>query len=155
MHKIFGKKEAVSYTDREGAYLIPIKNGRVAVIETPKGYFLLGGGVDTGESHEACIKRECLEETGCEARVGNWIASAETYTTHPVIGYFHPIQAYYAGELSERVQDPVERDHRLVWIEAADAAGKMFSPMQAWAVALALSEDVQALDRTTKAKPAR
>ena len=51
MHKIFGTKENASYSDREGAYIIVIKENRIGVIKTPKGYFLLGGGIDKGESH--------------------------------------------------------------------------------------------------------
>ena len=45
MHKIFGQKEGAEYFDRQGAYIIPINDGKVAVVETPKGYFLLGGGI--------------------------------------------------------------------------------------------------------------
>lgn len=62
MHKLFGTKENVNYIDREGVYLVPVKDGKVGVVKTPKGYFLIGGGLDSGESHEECIKRECLEE---------------------------------------------------------------------------------------------
>ncbi len=39
MHKIFGIKNNVDYIDREGAYLIPIQNDQVGVIQTSKGYF--------------------------------------------------------------------------------------------------------------------
>ena len=59
MHKVFGIQEDVNYIDRVGAYLIPVKEGKVGVVRTTKGYFLLGGGVDSGESHEECIRREC------------------------------------------------------------------------------------------------
>lgn len=63
MHKIFGEKENVKYIDREGAYLNLIKNDSISVIQTSKGYFLLGGGLENGESHIGCIKRECIEES--------------------------------------------------------------------------------------------
>ena len=59
MHKVFGTKENVPYADRPGAYLIPIRNGHVGVVQTPKGYFLLGGGLEGNESHVSCIQREC------------------------------------------------------------------------------------------------
>ena len=64
MHKVFGVKEKAEYVDRKGAYLIPVHNNKIGVIKTDKGYFLLGGGLDKNESHEDCIKRECIEETG-------------------------------------------------------------------------------------------
>ncbi len=32
-----------------------VKDGKVGVVKTPKGYFLLGGGIDSGENHKECI----------------------------------------------------------------------------------------------------
>ena len=104
MHKIFGIKENASYLDREGAYIIPIKDNNIGVIKAPKGYFLLGGGIDAGESHEEAIRRECLEEAGYTVNINQKLCSAEAYSKHPKIGYFHPIQTYYIGELLEKVQ---------------------------------------------------
>lgn len=96
MHKVFGTKENGEYTDREGAYLIPVKNNQIGIVKTSKGYFFLGGGVENGEKHIDCIERECIEEAGYMALVKDKICSAETYCVHPTIGYFHPIQTYYA-----------------------------------------------------------
>ena len=57
MHKVFGVREKINYIDKAGVYLVPVKDGRVGVVKTSKGYFLLGGGLDSGESHEECIER--------------------------------------------------------------------------------------------------
>ena len=43
-HKVFGVKENANYIDREGIYFVPVKDGKVGVVKTSKGYFLLGGG---------------------------------------------------------------------------------------------------------------
>ena len=134
MHKVFGIKENAEYADREGAYLIPCRNTQIAVVRTPKGYFLLGGGLENGESHLHCIERECLEEVGWLPRVRGKLCSAETYCVHPTIGYFHPIQTYYYGELLEKVSAPIENDHVLCWIEYDRLKGQMFAPMQNWAL---------------------
>ena len=133
-HKIFGIKENENYIDRAGAYLIPFKEGKVGVVRTTKGYFLLGGGLDDGESHVECIKRECLEEIGYTVFVGNRICSAEMYCEHPTIGYFHPIQTYYVGELLEQVDVPVEDDHDFVWMDYDDVVDNMHLEMQNWAL---------------------
>ena len=133
-HKVFGAKENAEYVSRKGAYLIPINNDRVGVIQTPKGYFLLGGGIDSGETDEMCIARECLEETGYSALIKEKICTAETYEKHPEIGYFHPIQTYYIGELVEKKQTPIEEDHKLVWLNYSDLKGKMHVEMQNWAL---------------------
>ena len=134
MHRVFGIKEDAEYLDREGAYLIPCRNNQVGVVQTPKGYFFLGGGLESGESHLTCIKRECLEETGHLSYIEDKLCSAETYTIHPTIGYFHPIQTYYCGELLEKVAEPIEEDHTLCWVEYDKLKGKLFVEMQNWAL---------------------
>ena len=133
-HKVFGIKKNVNYMDSEGAYLLPAKDGKVGVVKTSKGYFLLGGGLDRGESHEECIKRECLEETGYIVTVGKKVCAAEMYCEHPSIGYFHPIQTYYVGELLDEVSVPVEDDHEFVWMDYNELVDNMYLEMQSWAL---------------------
>ena len=134
MHRVFGTKENVEYFDREGAYFIPCHNNHVGVVETPKGYFLLGGRLEDGESHLECIKRECIEEVGCLPCVEGRLCSAEAYAMHSVIGYFHPIQTYYYGKLSDKGFIPTETDHILRWVEYDQIRGKLFAEMQNWAL---------------------
>lgn len=134
MHKVFGDKKRTDYVDRKGAYLIAVKDGKIAVIKTAKGYFLLGGGSDCGETDEETIIRECLEETGCGAVIDRLVCSAETYTEHPDLGCFHPIQSYYSGTLLPQNQKPSETDHQLVWTEYDELQGNLFAEMQNWAL---------------------
>lgn len=132
MHRVFGIKQDADYTDREGAYIIPVKGNKVGVIRTPKGYFFVGGGTVNGESHITCIERECMEEAGCTVSVKEKICSAETYCFHDEIGFFHPIQTYYAGEILSKVSVPTENDHEFMWLKYEDIKGRMYWDMQNW-----------------------
>ena len=134
MHRIFGIKESVEYLDREGAYFIPCYNNQIGVVQTPKGYFFLGGGLENGESHLDCIERECIEEVGYSPRVEGRLCSAEAYIKHPTMGFFHPIQTYYSGELIDKAAVPTETDHIFCWMEYGKLQGKMFLEMQNWAL---------------------
>jgi 8-oxo-dGTP diphosphatase len=125
--------------DRIGAYIIPVKGNEVGVVETPKGYFLLGGGLDANETDFQCIKRECLEESGYEVEIGEKVGSAETYMLHPTIGYFHPIQSYYVGKLLDKVKEPVEPDHVFKFVKFEDIENKMYLEMQRWAIEQAMA----------------
>ncbi|MEG2787823.1 MAG: NUDIX domain-containing protein [Romboutsia sp.] len=69
--KTFGNKlDNKQYNTRIGAYAI-IFGGedRVATVKTRKENFLIGGKIEDLETHESCIKRECLEETGFNIEV--------------------------------------------------------------------------------------
>ncbi len=133
-HKTFGKKENAPYCDRYGAYVIIENDSKIAVIETEKGWFLIGGGVENDETDEECLIRECLEETGFAVALEEKICSAETYCKHESIGYFHPLQTYYSGKLAEKVGEPVESGHRLVWVEYELLKGGLYAEMQNWAL---------------------
>lgn len=134
MHKIFGKKEDESYLDRKGAYIIPINGEEVGVVETPKGFFLLGGGIDSDETDIQCIIRECIEEAGYQVEIKDKVCSAETYYEHPTIGFFHPIQVYYSGKMLEKVKKPMDLDHVFKWVKYENIRGKMYLEMQNWAL---------------------
>lgn len=75
-----------------------------------------------------------MEESGVEVTIGEKIGSAETFTTHPRLGPFHPIQTYYAGEILKQVQAPLEKDHTLLFGSFQEPDGKLFAEMQNWAL---------------------
>ena len=134
MHKKFGICFKAEYFSRRGAYIIPIKDGKIAVAENPKGLFLLGGGIEPGETEEESIIRECMEEVGCEVTIERLACTAESFDVHPRKGFFHPVQSYYIGSISEPVCEPKEKDHTLKWFTYEELRGRMFSQMQNWAV---------------------
>ena len=133
-HRVFGTKKPVIYHDRHGAYVLPVREGLFGVVRIPKGLFLIGGGIEPGESEEECISRECAEETGWSVRIDSFLCSAETFTVHSEMGPFHPMQSYYLGTLLAPDRKRVETDHTLLWMRPEDLFGRMFSEMQNWAV---------------------
>lgn len=114
------------YHDRVGAYLIAMRAGLIALIQTSRGYFLPGGGIEPGESPEACIRRELMEEAGGDVKLTRLVGTADSYERHPVLGWFHPVQYYYMGELMRRAGVPVEPDHKLVWMPVRRRKGCLF-----------------------------
>ena len=140
MHKIFGVINKAEYYTRKGAYIIPYENGKIAVAKTPKGFFLLGGGLEPGEDEIESIMRECIEEVGCQANIERLLCTAEAFDVHPRKGFFHTVQSYYLGSISAPVCEPVEKDHTLLWMDYNDLRGRMFSQMQNWAIDMCWNE---------------
>lgn len=131
----FGEKiKDVQYYDRPGTYLLCVKESKLAVIKIPKGYFLPGGGIEEGENQIDCLKRECIEELGCKVSITEYLGCAEMYSIHEKFGYFHPVQYYYIGELLDKVKEPVELDHELIWIPLDEVKEVLYLHTQRWAV---------------------
>lgn len=140
-HFKVGEQENADYYHRPGAYIIPVKDDTVGLIKSKSGFCFIGGGREKGENDHECLKREIIEETGYSSVINEYLGSAEEYKNNqPVIGYFHPVQNYYIGELIKKVCEPIEPDHELVWVKPEDAIDRMWIEMQKRALEYYISE---------------
>jgi 8-oxo-dGTP diphosphatase len=134
----FGAREAgVVYTVRPSAYaLVADGAGRLAVVRTPLGVFLPGGGMDPGETPAATVVREVEEECGLVVRVGGWAAAAVHLVWSPQERTHFEKRSTFLDAVVERPGAPaVELDHELAWLAPAEAAAAMAHESHAWAVA--------------------
>ena len=134
----FGKKlPGEDYAIREGAYLVCVENGLAAVVSCFKGGFLPGGVIELGEGHEMCIIRECIEETGLLAEVGEYLACSKTYFDSVKGGRrLCLVQHYYSGRLTQRITGDVEPGGELGHLPLEEAKRFMHHETQRWALGL-------------------
>jgi 8-oxo-dGTP diphosphatase len=109
---------------------------RLAVVRTPLGVFLPGGGMDPGETPEGAAVREVAEECGLVVRVaGGWRAAAVQYVwSAKYRAYFEKRSTFLGAELDGAETPRAEHDHELLWLPPAKAAA-MAHESHAWAVA--------------------
>jgi 8-oxo-dGTP pyrophosphatase MutT (NUDIX family) len=126
------------YVLRPGGYGVVFnRGGEVAVIATPKGCHLPGGGQEAGEGPEAAAIREAYEECGLRIRVLGLIGTADelVYAVEEST-HFRKRCSFFRAELIS--QDGCgEPDHRLAWLTPEQAGIALCAGSQGWAVALA------------------
>lgn len=123
------------YMLRPGGYaLIFNTSGEVAVVSTPNGLMLPGGGQNPGETPEVAALREVEEECGLQIRLGDCIGTADELVfaagdqTH-----YRKRCTFFSAELVAR-SSLGEQDHTLFWLSPLDAAEKLRHESQRWAV---------------------
>ena len=127
----------VRYVERPGAYAFLHNSAReLAVVKTPHGLFLPGGGLDENEPVLDGLRREIREEIGYELDSARFVVRAaqyhwsEFYRSHfKKIGSFFEVQA-------APPQVPVfEKDHTLLWLVPVEAERVLSQEFQRWATA--------------------
>lgn len=132
----FGPRDAeAEYILRPGGYAVIFNAaGEVAVVSTPRGLVLLGGGQDAGESPEAAAVREAREECGLRVSLGERIGVADELVFAADEGkHYRKRCVFFLAEIIEQV-DAGEPDHELIWIALEAAALGMQHESQRWAV---------------------
>lgn len=133
----FGEKLSnQTYVDRKGVYAIILNEKKeIAVVKIPHGYFLPGGGLEGDESQQKCLKRECIEELGWDIEINEYVCCADNYHFSFYRNkYLHSISYFYLVTKLEKMTEPIELDHELVWIPIEECSEKLFLKHQAYAV---------------------
>ena len=136
IHEFGTKLDGIDYIDRRGVYAVIENNDKqIAVIETSNGYFLPGGGIDSGETEVDALKREIIEEIGYQVSVLAEIGEAVEYIKASGDEKYYQIRSrFYKVQIDSKIGEGIEKDHRLVWLWQGDAFQLLMRQSQVWAV---------------------
>ena len=121
---------------RPSAYGVVVdEQGFVAVVRTPTGLHLPGGGSDAGETPAATVIREVREETGLAVQIGEWRRVAiEHVSSVAEQAQFEKRNTFCEARVTAIAGDAAEPDHELYWLPAAEAAERLAPLSHRWAV---------------------
>jgi 8-oxo-dGTP diphosphatase len=141
---VFGAREpGREYVYRPSAYaVVRGAAGAVAIMRTPLGHFLPGGGVEAGESAADAAHREAREEAGLLlgplttlGRARELVCSVD----HPSLWY-EKASTFFASAVSGTTAS-TDQDHELVWMSPDDALAALAPESHRWALERLLLAD--------------
>ena len=132
MKYVGSKKANIEYIRRPGAYAIILnnENDKVGIVTAENDYFYLGGGIEKGETKLEALRRELIEEAGYSIKnirefeqVGSFVCSEDK-------GYYEVIANVYLAEFDKKIAEPIEKDHKVLWVNPEEYADKMVREWQ-------------------------
>ena len=128
------KEENIEYKKRPGAYAIIIDNNKeeIGIVTDGKDYFYLGGGIEEGENELQALKRELIEEAGYTLKNIEKFEEVGSYIYAEDKGYLELIAYVYIAEFDEKIAEPIEKDHTVLWVKPEDYANKMCREWQTY-----------------------
>lgn len=133
---VFGKRIGdCPYIQRPSAYAI-VRNvsGCFALIQTPRGFYLPGGGIERSETPEQAIEREAIEEAGLilksRARVGE---ALEIVYSAEENACFEKRCVFIETEVVALIPSH-ESDHELIWVNLDQALSMLTHESHRWAL---------------------
>ena len=123
-------------TIRPSAYgLILDEADRIALVRTPAGVWLLGGGIESNETPAEAVIREAQEECGLVVTVGTFMKRAVQFSHSANEGILFEKRSYFLSAALVSVSDGGgEADHTLLWIAVERAHESITDESHRWAV---------------------
>jgi 8-oxo-dGTP diphosphatase len=123
------------YVLRPGGYLV-VRNSRceIAVISTPRGFFLPGGGREGSESPAQTAVREADEECGLRVQLGELLGMADELIFDASEKKFYRKRCVFFSAQFVRRNGVGEEDHQLMWMTAEEAVSRLSHESQIWAM---------------------
>jgi 8-oxo-dGTP diphosphatase len=124
-----------AYVLRPGGYAVIVNAaGAVAVVRTPLGHALPGGGQDGAESPADAAVRETRAECGLRITLGERLGVAdELVFAADEATHFRKRCVFFLAEVAAQV-GAGEPDHELLWLSPAEAVAALRHAGQRWAV---------------------
>lgn len=132
MKYVGSKEENVEYRKRPGAYAIIVNKNddKIGIVTDGEDYFYLGGGIENGETKLEALKREMIEEAGYFIKNIRKFEEVGSHIFAEDKGYLEIIASVYIAEFDKKIAEPIEKDHKVLWVTPEEYVSKMFREWQ-------------------------
>ena len=138
---IIGEKlENKKYDFRETCFGIYLRNNKMLLVKKDGQFSLVGGGIEEGESHEECLRREFIEEVGYEIKE---IMPFTTIDCFWLAGGKWPLESlanFYIVQVGNKICDPTEEGHKEEEVGLKEVVNLLPLPYHKKAIELYLEE---------------
>ena len=109
---VIGEKfKDCKYDFRETCFGICMKDGKMLLVKKKEQFSFIGGGIEKGETHEQCLKREFIEESGFEISTMKPFITVDCFW---LAGGKWPLESlanFYIVEVGNKICQPTEEGH--------------------------------------------
>ncbi len=92
-------------------------------------YNLIGGKIEENEDSKQALIRESKEEIGYSLKNIEYMENLGCYYYFDIMDKYElAIMDFYKAEIGKKVCEPLEKDHKLVWVEPEKIVDKMYFP---------------------------
>lgn len=132
----FGEYDpSINYVARNGSYLLYV-NSRflVPIVKSQDGWFLVGGGIECGESESSCLQRETMEEIGGRTGELLFVCENKTYFYSDKFGDMRKAHNYFFYTDTLEIYTDIHEDIGLYWFTFSEAIARLTLEHQKWAL---------------------
>ena len=119
---VIGEKlQDKKYDFRETCFGICVKDGKMLLVKKKGQYSFVGGGIEQGETHEDCLRREFIEESGFELLETKPFVTVDCFW---LAGGKWPLESlanFYIVEVGNKICEPTEEGHEVEEVELTGA----------------------------------
>lgn len=132
MIRIGNKVEGTKYTKRPASYVIIERkeDKNIAIATEEKTYFFLGGGIENEETKIEALKREVMEEAGYSIKNVKYFDKITAWADGVKRGPLDVTATFYIANFDEKITEPIEKDHRVLWVNPKNYKDKLFHEYQ-------------------------
>ena len=134
------KLEDKKYDFRETCFGICVKDDKMLLVKKNEQFSFIGGGIEKGETHEECLKREFIEESGYEILNITPFITINCFWLAAGKWPLESLANFYIVEVGKKICEPTEEGHTLEEVEIKDAENLLPLPYHKKALELYLKK---------------